>query len=174
MPAAKRITDLTAYTQALGTDVLAIVDITTNTTKKILVSDFLKSGGGIVKVTKLFSDWQPSAGAQNTIVIFSIPPGAQVASIKTKHSISFSGGTTASAVVNITDANALVYNTSINVFQAPSNTRGGFSNGISSDTLINDHGVASNLSSRLTITGDIINNLVAGSVDFFIEVKIYK
>jgi len=38
-----RITDLTAYTDAASTDVLPIVDVSNNVTKKVSISDLLKA-----------------------------------------------------------------------------------------------------------------------------------
>lgn len=174
MPTAKRITDLTAYTQALGTDWLVIVDITTNTTKKILVSDFIKSGGGVIKVTKGFADFT-GAGATKSISITSIPAGGIVTGAKMKHSAAFSGGTTATATAQLKDDNATTYGAAFNVFQAPGNTKGEVFSGMNGSAgLIPDHSIATNLNCLLTLTGDITSNLTAGSIDFWIEVKIYK
>jgi len=40
-----KITDLTAYTDPLNTDVLPIVDVTSDTTKKVSIADLLKNAG---------------------------------------------------------------------------------------------------------------------------------
>ena len=58
-----KITDLTAYTDAASTDVLPIVDVGTNITKKISISDILKATpAGTAALPAIAIDGDPNTG----------------------------------------------------------------------------------------------------------------
>jgi len=58
-----KITDLTAYTDAASTDVLAIVDVSNNVTKKISISDLLKATPlGTAALPAIAIDGDPNTG----------------------------------------------------------------------------------------------------------------
>lgn len=58
-----KITDLTAYTDAASTDVLAIVDVSNNVTKKISISDLLRATPlGTAALPAIAIDGDPNTG----------------------------------------------------------------------------------------------------------------
>lgn len=179
MASPKKISALTALTTALNSDLLVIVDVATGITKKITVANFIKSGGGVVKVTKGFADFQPEPGATKSLVLTTIPAGGLITGVKMKHSAAFGDGGVGvgSATVEVLDDNATQYGGTFDVFQAPGNTVGEAFTGMNGSLgVIPNHSVASNLNVLLTLggPGPSIDNLIAGSVDFFIEIKIFK
>ena len=71
-----KITDLTAYTDPLNTDVLPIVDVTSDTTKKVSIADLLKNASaGTAAAPGIAFDGDPNTG------IYS--PGADQLAIST-------------------------------------------------------------------------------------------
>ena len=71
-----KITDLTAYTDPLNTDVLPIVDVTSDTTKKVSIADLLKNASaGTAAAPSISFDGDPNTG------IYS--PGADQLAIST-------------------------------------------------------------------------------------------
>jgi hypothetical protein len=71
-----KITDLTAYTDPLNTDVLPIVDVTSDTTKKVSIADLLKNASaGTAAAPGIAFDGDPNTG------IYS--PGADQVAVST-------------------------------------------------------------------------------------------
>lgn len=74
-----KITDLTAYTDPLSTDVLPIVDVTSDTTKKVSVADLLENAGtGTAAAPGIAFDGDSNTGIYN--------PGADELAITTNSS----------------------------------------------------------------------------------------
>ncbi len=119
------------------------------------------------KTTKLFSDFQPNATDTNQIVLFSAAAGSTPQAVKFKHSASFTGGATNSAFITVEAPDGITQFGGLDVFQAPGNTIGEFGSNLSGSTLP-DQVAASNYLVTLFITGDIIDNLTAGSVDVWL------
>ena len=118
-----------------------------------------------------YSDWQPNAGGTGSFVFATLPAGAIITGVKIKHSTPFAGGTTATATVQVIDANAINYGGSANVFQATGDTVGLQFSG-SDAASIPDHVNPSDLEAELVITGDVIDNLVAGDVTIWVKYEI--
>lgn len=130
-------------------------------------ADWLDSTPLWEKTTLLFSSFQPNATDTNTITLFSGAAGTTPIAVKFKHTIPFSGGTVASADIEIKDSNGSVLLAFSDVFGAVGDTVGFVVANITLNFLP-DQANPSNYTAQLFITGDIIDNLVAGSVDIWV------
>lgn len=121
-----------------------------------------------------FTYFKPNATNVGTITLMSMPAGFIPTCVKIKHSFPFIGGTTSAALLKVKDSNGVDYsNGGMDVFQAAGNTVGIFNTNISASSIPNNAAV-SNLSAELTIAGDVIDNLIQGSVEIFIGYVILK
>lgn len=131
----------------------------------------LKSVGGFIKIVLDYTDFATAAAA-NDITLVSLPAGYKFEELVVKHSIAFVGGGTASANVTVGIAGELdkyVF-TGLNVFAAPTDT------GFIDDNVnqIENWGAATDVRAELTITGDTLDNVTAGEIEFYIYVKRVK
>ena len=96
-----KITDLTAYTDPLNTDVLAIVDVTNNVTKKVSIANMAKNVSlGTAALPGVAFDGDPNTG------IYS--PGADELAVSTngtqRLAISSTGAVTIPGTLGVTGA----------------------------------------------------------------------
>lgn len=119
------------------------------------------------KITKTFSDFQPNATNSNTITLFSGAAGTTPQAVKIKHTTSFTGGGVTAAVIAIADGAGNSIQGNFDVFQAPGNTVGNINNAFSL-AVIPDQSTASNYTIQLQTLTDVIDALVAGSVDVWV------
>ena len=135
---------------------------------EVQFADWLDNVALWTKTTILFSDFQPSPASIETIPIFTASAGTTPQAVKVKHTVPFSGGATASAIVQIQDGNSSIILNNFNVFQAVSPTAGAARADVTVDP-IPSQTAPSDYQVLLFIGGDVINNLVAGSVDIWIQ-----
>ncbi len=119
------------------------------------------------KTTKIFSDFQPNPGSITAITLFTGAAGSTPLAVKIKHSASFTGGTISAATVQIAEPSGLPISAAFDVFQAPGNFTGQIRANISLNIIL-DQVSTSNYLIILVLTGDVINALVAGSVDVWV------
>lgn len=130
-------------------------------------ADWLDNVGIWTKTTKVFSDFQPDPGNAKTITLFSGVAGTTPQAVKVKHTTSFTGGGITAAVVDIADSVGNSIQSPFDVFQAPGNTVGAFTSNYIFNA-INDQTAPSNYTIQLQTLNDVINALIAGSVDVWV------
>lgn len=129
--------------------------------------DWLNSTPLWTKTTILFSDFQPNATTYNQISLFLGAAGTTPQAAKIKHSIPFTGGSTASSVIKVNDGSGNEILSDSDVFREAGDTVGIIQN-IATLSAIPDQNLPSDYAVTLTIDGDIIDNLVAGACDIWI------
>lgn len=130
-------------------------------------ADWLDNVGIWTKTTIGFAAFQPDPGNDKTITLFSGVAGTTPQAVKIKHTTSFTGGGITAVVVAIADSVGNSIQGNFDVFQAPGNTVGAFSSAFGFNA-IPDQLAASNYTIRLQTLNDVINALVAGSVDVWV------
>lgn len=121
-----------------------------------------------VKYTATYANFQPNGGNSGILTVGQIPAGAVVMAMKMKHSISFSGGTIATATV----ASTPYFPIGFNVFSAPGDTNGTLATGLSGSIL--NHSSTTPITLTLTVSGDVIDSLTTGSVDLWLKYETVK
>lgn len=135
-----------------------------------LPAALVTAGYGFVKVTKSIADWKPNAGAFGYVII-PLPAGAIPTCLKVKHSVAFSGGTVATATIEIVDAANASYSGTpmiVNVFAGVSVIAGGFTSDLQNAASIPSQDAQSDINAKLTLTGDVIDNCVNGTVNIWV------
>ncbi len=130
-------------------------------------ADWLQSSPLWEKTTLLFSAFQPEVTDTKTITLFTGAAGTTPIAVKFKHSIAFSGGAIASADIETKDSNGTTIFPFTDVFGAVGATVGAMDANITLTT-IPDQGSPSAYTATLFVTGGVINDLVAGSVDIWV------
>ena len=127
------------------------------------IGQVVSNDAAIITGTISFADYQPNAGASGTIGLTILPRGFYASVTSMKHNTPWSGGTTATATVTVANAdNTLVSLNAIDVFRAAGPNVGAMAGAESSTTLLNSVTDVSEIEATLTITADVIDNLVAG------------
>ncbi len=124
-----------------------------------------------VKITLDYTAFA-AASAQNDVSLINLPSGYKLDGLIMKHSAAFSGGSTGSAEVTVGIAGKLdkyPYE-ALNIFGAPSSTN------FTDDNVntIEDWDADTDVRAQVTITGDTLDNVTAGEIDFYILIKKVK
>lgn len=175
------LTDLDVMQYNIGTGKWANVPIVGSILPAGNMGDFLRYNtvfGTWYASTVIMSLWAPivlsytdftGMGGASGYILVGIPAGSIIKSYKIKHSASFTGGTIATALVQIIDANGTDYTAGgFDVFQAPGNTVGVFNCGLSGSIIPPQTG-ANDVKLKLTVTGDVLANLATGDVNIWFE-----
>ena len=127
---------------------------------------------GYLKVTKDYTDFS-AAALSNNLSLMSLPAGYKFLNLVIKHSTPISGGTITAAGVTVGVVGELDKYTPfepLDVFSAVSDTN--FSD--ENVNTIENWGTSTDIRTELTVTGDNLDQAVAGEIDFYILIKRVK
>ena len=123
-------------------------------------------GGNVpacAKYTKTFADLT-DADTEEDEVLFNLPALGKLTGVEVRHSLAFSGGTLSAMTVELGESvtpDDDLYVPAFDIFAAASAT-----NLQDQDMFLSPTSAASDVIARFTATGDNMDNVTAGSVDF--------
>ena len=123
-----------------------------------------------IKTTVDYTDFNTAA---TTVTITptdyaDLPAGFNLMFYKIKHSASFTGGSVATATLQVRFGTLGLQ--THDVFQATGDKVGMFDDGGAGNDIIPDQSVTSDVDIRLTVSGDNADNLTSGSADIWIKI----